>query len=64
MVWGLLSEEPASCRFLAGGLLHLALYQKVEAGLFFWEQFPKKGLCLPWDQDLASKLGLHWHFQL
>lgn len=42
----------------------VSLYRKVEAGLFFWEQFPKKGLCLPWDQDLASKLGLHWHFQL
>lgn len=46
--------------------MHLALYQKVKAGQFpkLWVQFPKKGPCLPWGQDLASKLGLHWHFQL
>lgn len=40
---GMLSEESVSCPFLvwpAGGLLYPALYQKVEAGLFFWVQSP------------------------
>lgn len=43
VVEGLPSLESASVCFLAGGLLHLVLYQKVEAGLFFWGVVPQEG---------------------